>query len=124
VNRTLPVLSAISALLFFGCAKKAATPQDVQQELQKATASGGVLSAAPPEIKMAVDQAATAIKNDDQVGAVMSLRNARASGQLTPEQKLSVDDMMAKARGVLVDRAMRGDQQAAMQLQMLNQNMR
>jgi hypothetical protein len=122
VKRAILILSALSVLLFAGCGQKAATSVDVQKDLEKAVASGGALSATQPEVKMYVEQAVTAVKNDDQAGAVLSLRNARSSGQMTPEQASSVDDMMAKARGVLVDRAMRGDQRAAMQLQMLNQN--
>jgi hypothetical protein len=120
----LPSVVIVSALLFSGCSQKAATTADLKKDVEKATASGGALSSAPPEVKTYVEQAAAAIKNDDQAGAVMSLRAVRASGQLTPEQTLSVDDMMAKARGVLVERAMRGDQQAAIQLQLLNQNSR
>lgn len=124
MNRAFISFFIVSALLIAGCGRKPATQEDVKKDLEKSTASGGALSAAAPEIKMYVDQAVTSVKNDDQAAAVMSLRAARASGQLTPEQALSVEDMMAKARGVLVERAMRGDQRAAMQLQMLNQNMR
>jgi len=122
VKRAYLIPPVLSVLLISGCGQKAATPTDLKKDVEKATASGGALSTTQPEVKMYVDQAVTAIKNDDQAGAVISLRAVRASGQLTPEQTLSVDDMMAKARGVLVERAMRGDQQAAMQLQLLNQN--
>jgi hypothetical protein len=116
---------AISAgfLLLVGCGghKEAKTTEDLKAAFEK-PAGGPALNSAPPEVKAWVDQAVTAMKNDDQATAVMSLRSLRSSGQLTADQTLTVEDMMNKARGALVQRAARGDQQAQMALQMLNQN--
>lgn len=115
----------IGLILLAGCGRKEASkPEDLKAAFEKPAAAGAPLSAAPPEIKVWVDQAVTAMKNDDQTTAVMSLRSLRSSGQLTYEQSMAVEDMMIKARGALVDRANRGDQQAIAALQLLNQNMR
>src|SRR4051812_30535524 len=108
----------IGLVLFTGCGRKQAeTPEDLKQAFEKTTANGGSLSAAKPEVKALVDQAVTAMKADDQATAVVTLRSLRSSGQLTVDQAAAVEDMMIKARGALVERANRGDQQAIAALQ-------
>jgi hypothetical protein len=115
----------VLAAALAGCSRKQAnSPEDLQKAFANSTASASALNTAKPEVKIWVDQAVTAIKNDDQATAVLSLRSLRSSGQLTADQSLVVEDLMTKARGALIERAARGDQQAAMAVQMLNQNPR
>lgn len=121
--KTKTIAMLIILAVFTGCGRKQAkTAEDLQQAFEKNTGNGGALSAAKPEVKVLVDQAVTAIKADDQATAVVSLRSLRSSGQLTVDQAAAVEDMMIKARGSLVERANRGDQQAIAALQMLNMN--
>jgi hypothetical protein len=117
-------LVSLLAVVFIGaCARKQAkTAEDLQQAFQNPTAAGGALSAVKPEVKVWVDQAVTALKADDQVTAVMSLRSLRSNGDLTSDQSLVVGDMMARAQGILAERAARGDQQAIAALNMLMAN--
>ena len=82
-------------------------------------ASSAAITNTAPETRTWVDQAVTAMKNDDQATAVMSLRS---NGQLTVEQNLTVEHLMIKARASLVERAAKGDQKAQAALQMLNMN--
>ena len=117
------IVLVLGLSLCAGCGRKTAkTPEDLKAAFEKPTTSGGALSGAKPEVKAWVDQAVTAMKNDDQATAVMSLRSLRSSGQLSADQSLVVEDMMAKARGALVERAARGDAQAQAALQMLTMN--
>lgn len=103
--------------------KKVETAEDLQAAFQT-SANNPALTQVKPEVKVWADQAVAAIKADDQATAVVSLRSLRSSGQLTVDQASAVEDMMIKARGALVQRAERGDQQAVAALQMLNMNPR
>ena len=77
----------VLAAALAGCSRKQAnSPEDLQKAFANSTASASALNTAKPEVKIWVDQAVTAIKNDDQATAVMSLRSLRSSGQLTADQ--------------------------------------
>ena len=105
--------------LLCGCGhKEAKTAEDLKAAFEKQASSAAITNTAP-EIRTWVDQAVTAMKNDDQTTAVMSLRS---NGQLTVEQNLTVEHLMIKARASLVERAAKGDQKAQAALQMLNMN--
>jgi hypothetical protein len=112
----------LASILVAGCGRKQAQTAEELQAAFQTPANNAALSQAKPEVKAWVDQAVTAMKNDDQATAVMSLRSLRSSGQLTVEQSHVVEGLMNKARGDLIARAMKGDQQAAAAVQMLNQN--
>jgi len=118
------ILVLIGAAFLSGCGHKGSSTESLQATVEKSTAHGGPLSGAKPEVKAVVDQAVVALKNDDQAGAVLSLRSLRDSGELTADQAMSVQDMMAKAQGILAERAARGDQSAIAALQMISINPR
>jgi hypothetical protein len=120
----ISTLVALLAVIFVAACgrKQAKTAEDLQQAFQNPAGGGGPLSGAKPEVKAWVDQAVTALKADDQVTAVMSLRSLRSSPELTADQSLAVGDMMAKAQAVLAERAAKGDQQAIAALNMLMAN--
>jgi hypothetical protein len=102
--------------------KKVESAADLQAVF--APANNPALAQSKPEIKAWIDQAVTSLKADDQVGAVMSLRSLRSSGQLTADQTLAIEDMMVRAQQTLAERAARGDQQAINALNMLMMNPR
>ncbi|MGZ5529836.1 MAG: hypothetical protein ACXWJB_14255 [Limisphaerales bacterium] len=115
------IASLLGISLLIGCGRKEAkSPDDLKQAFESPKDSA--LATAKPEVKMWVDQAVTALKADDQASAAMSLKSLRGSGQLSAEQAMAVQDMMAKTQQALVERAARGDQQAIAALNMLTMN--
>lgn len=124
MTRLLLAAAVIAAIVFSGCGrKKVETPQDLQ-EVFDTKASAAAAKSDAPEVQMMVNQAVTALQNKDEATAVMTLRDVRSNPALTDAQVLAVEDMMKKAYVNLSERAARGDQQAAAQLQMLNMNRR
>jgi hypothetical protein len=106
-----------------GCQKKVEAPKDLEaafdtKKVTEAAATGA------PEVQVMVKGAVTALESKDEVAAVMTLRQVRQSTNLTDAQDRAVNDMMNKVYIDLSERAARGDQKAAMQLQMLNMNQR
>jgi hypothetical protein len=111
----------VAAALLLGCGRKEAkTPEDLKQAFENP--KQGALANATPEVKMWVDQAVSALKADDQAAAAVSLKSLRGSGQLTADQAIAVQDMMAKTQQALAERAARGDQAAITALNMLTMN--
>jgi len=114
--------AAVAALV--ACGEKPATSG---QDLEKVFADKKAAAAASPaqeHLQGMVNQAATALKNNDDIAAVAALQNLRQSPELSVDQYTTVQDLMAKAQKQLVDRAARGDAQAIAALEMMKMNPR
>jgi hypothetical protein len=103
----------LTAGILAGCGEKqVSSPQELKEAFAKpaALADGKTTS---PEVKNLVDQAVNALQKKDEVTAVMSLETLRSNpSQLTADQLVAVQDMMAKAQSRLAERAAAGDPQA------------
>src|SRR4051794_27183821 len=103
----LKVGLVLALVLLAACGeKRVETPEDLQKSFE-ATKNSIVNSNTPPEVKVMVDAAANALKNNDQVAAVGALQVLRQTPNLTVDQRGAVQDMMAKAQGELAQRAAR-----------------
>jgi hypothetical protein len=116
---------ALAITLLFGCGnKEVKTAEELKAVLDKPNAAGATLKAAPPELQGLVDTAVTAMQKDDQVTAVMTLRQLRTAPNLSDEQHKAIQDMMSRSYDAVVARAARGDPQAKAQLQIMQMNPR
>lgn len=123
MNLTWKTILLAGVLCVAACSRKvASSPDDLQAAFKKTDAES--LKAATPEVQGLVDQTVAALQKDDQMTAVISLRSLRASGDITTEQTLAVENMMIKAQKVLYERAAKGDQQAIAALEALKMNVR
>lgn len=123
MKTSLAISALVLAIGVAGCQKKVETPKDLEaafdtKKVTEAAATGA------PEVQVMVKGAVTALESKDEVTAVMTLRQVRQNPNLTDAQDRAVNDMMAKVYVDLSERARRGDQKAAMQLQLLNMNQR
>jgi hypothetical protein len=120
-------ISLILILVAFlaGCArKKVETAKDLQEVFDKPGSGGVALKSAPPELQTMVGQVVTAMEKQDEMTAVMTLRDLRNAPQLNDAQVLAVEDLMKKAYLNLGERAQKGDPQAIAALHALNVNRR
>ena len=124
--RNLALATALMAVL--GCGgcgrKKVETAKDLQEVFDAKKTEAALKTTGAPEVQVMVTQAATAFENKDEATAVMTLREIRNSPSLSDAQVMAVEDMMKKAYLNLSERAARGDQQAAAQVQLWNMNRR
>ena len=124
MKTSLAIGALVLAIGAAGCQKKtAATPKELEAAFDAKKVSEAAATGAP-EVQVMVKGAVAALESKDEVAAVMTLREVRKSTNLTDAQDRAVSDMMNKVYIDLSERAQRGDQRAAMQLQMLNMNQR
>lgn len=98
----------LGALLLAGCGeKKVETPQELQEAF-KAQA----VATPTNEVQVLVNSAVTALEKKDSAAAVMTLETLRNTPNLTVDQYMAVQDMIAKAQRDLAARAAAGDPQA------------
>ena len=74
--------------------------------------SGGAISVSAVDPNTLVNRAVTALRNNDQEGAVMMLNSAKQQTGLTVQQRMAVQDTIAMVCGDLATRAGRGDAKA------------
>lgn len=116
-SRMRPFLAAFAvgcAVALSGCGKKETSATDLEKVFSEKTKGAG---GTDPAVKQAVDQAAAAIKANDNVGAVVILDTLRRQPALTPEQSMTVQDMMGTVQSKLAERADKGDPAAIQALQ-------
>ena len=117
MNNTLSpiaVLCVCAALTTFGCRQKA----DATTELEKAASP--LINAAPPPPGVEVGpapgpqmkQALEAYKAGKLEDTVTHLQNLRATGTMTPQQNIALNDAMAMVMTDIYTRAAKGDARA------------
>jgi hypothetical protein len=112
--RQIPVL--IVAVLLVACGQKQTeTSVDEGADTKTSASSQGQ----PAEVQLLMSQAAESLKKKDEVAAVASLQSLRATPNLSVDQYMAVQDMMAKAQVKLAERAAAGDPQAKAALEMM-----
>jgi hypothetical protein len=119
----------LSILVLTGCGRSATDGSDLEKSFQSgkggpAGNAPGAMQSADPATKAMVNDAITAIKNNDPAEGVVILQGVRAQPNLTPEQLTSVQDMIANAQKSLVDRADRGDPAALAAMQRIREGKR
>ena len=126
MTRQLVFIWSLAAALLIGCSsqKKVETAQDLKDVFEKPGGGGVPLKSAPPELQGAVTTVVNAMEKQDDLTAVMTLRDLRSAPQLNDAQVLAAEDLMKKIYTNLGERAAKGDQQAIATLQALNMNRR
>lgn len=129
---TVLVLSVgLYAMLLPGCSRKT----EVDGELQRAAAAlqqpapaqipetvpGQPAPAPAPAPAQELNQAVTDYKSGNFEGTVSRLQNLRATPQMTPEQRIAVNDAIAAVMTDLSARAAKGDARAAEALKQYEQ---
>lgn len=102
---------ALCAAALAGCGEKTVeTPAQLEAVFAPSTLTASTNQ--PEQVQMMVKQVVTALEKKDEATAVMSLEALRNTPDLTVDQVLAVQNMIAQAQKNLAARAAAGDPQA------------
>ena len=89
-------LAMAAGLVFAGCGKKEGLDTS---KVEKS------FSAAEPAAKAEVEKIVAAVKSSDYAGAVASLQKLASNAKITPDQKQTLNDLLAQVQTALGDAA-------------------
>jgi hypothetical protein len=115
------LVSCLSMVFLVACSggKKGQTTEAATETPATASTTG---ASAAPEVDFMIKTADMALKQKNEIEAVATLQTLRAEPTLNVDQKLAVQEMMARAQANLAARAAAGDQQAQAALRMMQMN--